>query len=78
MLEWANDTLFPEARADERIVVCLRSAGPVGAKKGHAVRQSLYAPETNRKGFMHHGPVREEIVKAVRPRVFGLWRPHAA
>jgi len=26
MLEWANDTLFPEARADERIVVCLRSA----------------------------------------------------
>jgi hypothetical protein len=73
--QWANDTLFPEARRGERVVVCMRSAtqwglqtGTTGTKYG----ESLYAPKTNRSGFMHHGPMREEITKAVRQRVFGL------
>jgi hypothetical protein len=72
MLEWANDTLFPEARAGERIVVCLRSADLWGLETGLRYGKSLYAPKTTRSGFMHHGPMRDEIAKAVRARVFGL------
>jgi hypothetical protein len=70
--QWANDTLFPEARRGERIVVCMRSAMQWGLQTGTKEGESLYAPAVTRGGFMHHGPMREEIAKAVRQRVLGL------
>jgi hypothetical protein len=72
MLEWANDTLFPEARAGKRIVVCLRSARLWNLQTGTREGEALYAPRVTRGGFMHRGSMRDEIAKAVRQRVFGL------
>jgi hypothetical protein len=72
MLEWANDTLFPEARAGKRIVVCLRSARLWNLQTGTQGGEALYAPRVTRGGFMHRGSMRDEIAKAVRQRVFGL------
>jgi hypothetical protein len=76
MLEWAQDTLFPEARSGKRVVVCMRSARLWGLQNGQRYGEALYAPETNRSGYILHrptrGPAREEVAKAVRARVFGL------
>jgi hypothetical protein len=73
MLTWANDTLFPEARAGERIVVCLQSAHLWNLQTGTREGEALYAPPKTRQGIMHKiGATREEIGSAVRRRVFPL------
>jgi hypothetical protein len=69
---WAHDTLFPEARRGERVVVCLRSARLWGVTPGTREGDALYAPDVTRGGFMHHGSMREEIARAVRARVYDL------
>jgi hypothetical protein len=70
--QWAQDTLFPEARRGDRVVVCMRSAALWALRTGGKEGVALYAPQVTRGGFMHHGPMREEIARAVRARVFGL------
>jgi hypothetical protein len=65
---WARDTLFREAEAGKRVVVCLRSARAWGLEPDTRCGQ-LFVPKFNRAGFMHHGPVREEIGVAVRRAV---------
>jgi hypothetical protein len=66
---WAHDTLFPEAEAGKRIVVCLRSTRAWGLEPDSQRGQALFAPQFTRSGFMVHGPVREAIGLAVRRAV---------
>jgi hypothetical protein len=68
---WARDTLFPEAEAGERVVVCLRSAGAWGLEPDTQRGLSLFTPRFNRAGFMLHGTMREKVGAAVR-RAVGL------
>ena len=67
-LEWAHSVLFPQAKRGERIVVCMRSAKHWGLQRGTQSGQ-LYAPATARSGHMEHGPMREEIVAAIRKAI---------
>jgi hypothetical protein len=67
---WARDTLFPEAEAGRRVVVCLRSARLWGLEPGNQRGISLFAPKVTRGGFMHHNAMREAIGLAVRPAVY--------
>jgi hypothetical protein len=67
-LAWAHAVLFPQARRGERIVVCLRAAKQWGLETGRH-EGHLYAPETVRSGYMKHGPMREEIIAAVRQAI---------
>lgn len=67
-LDWAQNYLFPDALADRRMVVCLRSARFWGIGEGrHGA--SLYAPPVTRSGHMRHGPLRDEIVQAASARI---------
>jgi hypothetical protein len=62
-LQWAQSVLFPQARAKDRVVICLRSAKywGLGKSEGH-----LFVPKTTMSGFMHKDEVRAEIVRAVQ------------
>ena len=64
-LDWATYTLFPQARAGERVVVCMRSQRFWGLAGGRTGR-SLFAPDVTRGGHMHHGPAREEVIATVK------------
>ena len=66
---WARDTLFPEAVAGERVVVCLRSAKQWGLVPDTKRGAALFAPKVTRGAFMEHVPMREEIGVAVRRAV---------
>lgn len=49
---WAQSVLFPETETGKRVVVCLRSAGCWGLKRGERYGASLFAPEVTRAGHM--------------------------
>jgi hypothetical protein len=66
---WAHDTLFPEAEAGKRVVVCLRSARAWGLEPDTQRGLSLFTPKFNRAGFMLHGPMREKVSFAVQRAV---------
>ena len=68
---WAHDTLFREAEAGKRVVVCLRSAGAWGLESDTQRGLSLFTPRFTRAGFMLHGPMREKVSFAVQ-RTVGL------
>lgn len=51
-VSWAQSVLFPEAEAGKRVVVCLRSAGSWGLRRGARYGESLFAPEVTRAGHM--------------------------
>ena len=64
---WAHDTLFPEAEAGKRVVVCLRSARPWGLEPDTQRGVSLFTPKFTRSGFMvKQGPMRETVSFAVQ------------
>ena len=67
-LDWAQNTLFPQAEADERVVVCLRAAKHWGLKDGFE-KGSLFAPTVTRGGFMYRGDFRDRVVGAVRMKL---------
>ncbi|HEV2560694.1 MAG TPA: hypothetical protein VGT78_01005 [Rhizomicrobium sp.] len=67
-LDWATTTLFQQAMAGERVVVCMRSRKLWGLSNGRT-GISLFAPEVTRGGHMHHGSMRQEIVAAVKKRL---------
>jgi hypothetical protein len=62
-LNWATSTLFAQARAGQRLVVCLRSAKHWGLEIG---TQSgwLFAPHVTRSGYMLDNDQRRAIVDA--------------
>jgi hypothetical protein len=66
---WAQDVLFPQAIAGERVVVCLRAARFWGLNTGEKVGKSLFAPHVTRGGHMKHGKMRDQIIRAVRAAV---------
>jgi hypothetical protein len=76
-LRWANDVLFPQAIAGNRVVVCMRSQRLWGLGSGRT-GQSLFAPAVTRGGHMHHGSAREEVISAVRERLRTRPGPHGA
>jgi hypothetical protein len=70
-LDHAQQALFPQAEAGERVVVCLRSARLWGLSrgqddKGSQFGRSLFVPSCTPGGMMHHGDVRMATVAAVR------------
>jgi hypothetical protein len=67
---WMRETVFEEAKAGERIVVCLRSHRHWGLESGRTYGVSLFSPNVNRAGYILLGE-REPIAKAVRQAVFG-------
>lgn len=64
-LDWAQGTLFPQAMAGERVVICLRSANLWGLQTGAKHGEALFAPRCARSGFMLHGEQRENLVARV-------------
>lgn len=71
---WAQDVLFPQAMAGERVVICLRSARYWGLDKGKKHGQGLFAPNHTRGGHMlKNDPTQAEAKRAAleiirRPR----------
>jgi hypothetical protein len=70
MQAWMRDTIFPEAEAGERLVICLRSHRAWDLEPGTQRGESLFAPKCTRGGHMAHGEMREKICLAVRRAVF--------
>lgn len=68
-LEWAQTSLFPQAVAGDRIVVCLRSSRFWGLAAGHQYGRSLFAPIVTRGGHMCHSEMRDKIIRDVRMRL---------
>lgn len=65
-LAWAQSSLFVEAEAGNRVVVCLRSAKHWGLASGRQYQGNLFAPIVTKNGRMVHGPVREKVAAVVR------------
>lgn len=70
-IAWAQEVLFPQAMAGERVVICLRAAAFWGLTAGRRYGQSLFAPAVTRGGHMKRGSMRDQIVAEVRS-VVGL------
>ncbi len=68
-VDWAQLTLFPEALAGHRVVICLRSASYWGLAKDKVFGKSLYATSVTLGGHMHKGRLRDEIIKKVKERL---------
>jgi hypothetical protein len=68
-LAWAQETLFPQAEAGERIVVCMRSAAYWGLETGRKYRGTLFAPSVNRGGHLLNGPDKTKIIDLVKHRI---------
>ena len=64
-LSWAHNVLFPDAIAEKRIVICLRSPRYWGLYSGFS-EGSLYAPEATRSGHMIKSALRDEIIEKVK------------
>jgi len=67
-LAWAQDTLFPEAEASKRIVICMRSAAYWGLDTGRKYNGTLFAPLVNRGGYLIKSG-NEKLVDLVRSRL---------
>lgn len=70
-IDWAQNVLFPEAEAGERVVICLRAAHYWGLQPGNQYGRSLFAPHTTRGGHMRRGVLREKIIRAARRALGG-------
>jgi hypothetical protein len=68
-LSWAQETLFPEAEAGKRIVICLRSAAYWGLDVGREDKGTLFAPAFNRSGHLLKGAQRDKIIELVKKRI---------
>lgn len=68
-LSWAQEVLFPQAMAGERVVVCMRAARFWGLEMGNRYGESLFAPPVTRGGHMLHSPMRSRVIRAVRSAI---------
>jgi hypothetical protein len=68
-LSWAQQTLFPEAEAGKRIVICLRAAAYWGLDVGREYNGNLFAPAFNRSGHLLKSAQREKIIDLVKTRI---------
>jgi hypothetical protein len=74
---WARDTLFREARAGQRVVICLRSARDWGLEPNTQEGAALFAPRFTRSGYIFHAD-REKVGGAVRRAAFAAGKDEAA
>jgi len=68
-LSWAQETLFPEAEAGKRIVICLRAAAYWGLDVGRKYSGTLFAPAFNRSGHLLKSAQREKLIELVKERI---------
>jgi len=68
-IAWAQDVLFPQAIAGDRVVICLRATRFWGLEIGKKYGQSLFAPHVTRGGHMKHDKMRTQIIKAVKAKI---------
>lgn len=68
-LDWAQQVLFPQAEAGDRIVICMRSANLWGLECGRKYRGLLFAPEVNRSGYLLDNPSNRRLIQLVRERM---------
>lgn len=69
-LEWAQEVLFPEAEKGDRIVICLRAARYWGLQvREQPHGKALFAPRTNKGGYMLKGGARERVIAAAREAI---------
>ena len=66
---WMHYTIFKEAEAGKRVVICMRSHRHWGLERGTNRGVSLFSPVCNRAGFTLHDE-RAPIGQAVRRAVF--------
>jgi hypothetical protein len=64
-LDWAQNVLFRQAEAGERVVICLRAAKYWGLEAGREYSGTLFAPRVTRGGHILHA-AREKIVAAAQ------------
>ena len=67
-LEFAQSSLFPEAQAGKKVVVCVRSARHWGLQRGYR-EGMLFAPVCGQGGIMNLGDERDHIIEAVQNAV---------
>jgi hypothetical protein len=65
-IAWAQEVLFPQAIAGNKVVICLRAAPYWGLKVGEKYGQYLFTPHVTRGGHMKYGKMWEQIVEAVK------------
>jgi hypothetical protein len=65
-LDWAHNTLFPQAEEGKRLVVVLRSHGYWGLQNDKQYGETLFAARPTRSGYMCRGGLREKVVKAAQ------------
>lgn len=68
-VDWAQNILFPQAIAAERVVVCLRAARFWGLDHKEKHGKALFAPAVTRGGHMQKGPMRDKIIRAVKAAI---------
>lgn len=68
-LTWAQDVLFPEAEAGNRIVVCMRSAGYWGLETGKTYGKSLFAPHVTRSGHLIKNTKNQKLIKTIQKAI---------
>jgi hypothetical protein len=68
-LSWAQETLFTEAEAGKRVVICMRSATYWGLDTGRRYKGTLFAPHVNRGGHLLKTKENQRLIEIVRKRL---------
>jgi len=68
-LSWAQETLFAQAEAGKRVLICMRSAAYWGLDTGRRYKGTLFAPYVNRGGHLLKTEENERLIEAVRKRL---------
>jgi hypothetical protein len=63
-ISWAQETLFADARAGKRAVICLRSASYWGLAKGGSYDGALFAPLTTRSGHIQKSGGMRDFIRS--------------
>jgi len=69
VLDWAQSTLFPDAIAKKRIVVCLRAHAHWGLETNKKYPGTLFAPAVNMAGHLLNNQENDRLIKIVRERL---------
>lgn len=70
-LDWAQEVLFREAEAGERIVICMRSASYWGLEVGRRYSGTLFAPHVNRSGYLLRNKENARLAMLAKSRILG-------
>jgi hypothetical protein len=62
---WAHQSLFPEARRGDRVVVCMAAATQWGLKRGAPPEGKLFMPKVTQKGIIYKEKEYAEQYRAI-------------